>query len=356
MSETTYASSMGRLKALSGLLLNRDTLLSMTVAKDVADLGKLMEGTPYAGDLTRALEIYKDSDALEVAVNRHFVTVTRLVYQVAPFAGRAPIAAYLRWWDIENVLAILAAKAYGRILSESDTFIVSDRKTPTGFSAGVLSIDDLRNLLAQPSVDAVVQNLTRYGYGVTIMEHLGEFTKTQNIFPITRALEAQYYAELLRSAVFFQGDEWVVRQFIAEEIDTKNILTLLKGKESGVRSEGLSSFFIPGGILSLKQFQDLAQARSIEEIISGLGTGYALTDALAQYREHATLVPFEIALQRRHASMNQERMRIFPLSLAGIFHFLLRARIEREDLRKIIYGKVYGLPADALTRELITAT
>lgn len=355
MSETTYAPSMGRLKALSGLLLPKETILSFAAAKDLDEIGKLMEGTPYSGDLTRALEIYKDSEALEVCINRHFVTITRLAYQVAPFAGRAPVAAYLRWWDIENILAILAAKAYGRILSETDTFIVSDRKTPTGFSAGVLTIDDLRSLLSQTSVDAVVQNLARFGYGVTIMEHLGEFTKTQNLFPISRALETQYYADLLRSSVFFQGDEWVVRQFVAEEIDVKNILTLLKGKDSGVKSEDLSGMFLPGGTLPVKQLQDLSQSRSIDEVVSGLGGEYGLAEALPLYREGATLVPFEIALQRRHAARSQDRMRIFPLSLAGIFHFLLRARNEREDLRKIIYAKVYGISSEKLSRELITA-
>ncbi|MCL4324743.1 MAG: V-type ATPase subunit [Candidatus Thermoplasmatota archaeon] len=355
MSETTYAPSMGRLKALSHLLLPKDTILGLTQAKDTADVAKLLEGTTYSEDLTHAFEVYRDSDALEVAINRHFAALTRLAYQVTPFSGRTAVGAYLKWWDIENILSIIAAKAYGRILSESDTFIISERKTPAGVSAGILSIDDLRNLIAQTSVDAVVQQLARFGYGVTIMEHIGEFTKTQNLFPITRALEVQYYADLLRSSLFFQGDEWVVRQFIAEEIDVKNILTLFKGKDSEIPGEELSSLFLPGGTLPQKQLQDLSQLRSIEECVNSLGTEFGLAEALTQYKEESTLVPFELTLRRRHANRNHERMKIFPLSMAGIFHFILRARNEREDLRKIVYGKVYNLPAEKLTRELITA-
>lgn len=353
MSDTTYASSMGRLKAMSTIFLQKETFANMLAAKDVGEAAKALEGTTYTPDLTRALETYRDAEAFEVAINRHFVTTTRFVYEVVPFAGRTIVSSYLKWWDIENITAIIAAKAYGRLLAESDTFIISDRKTPTAVSAGVMSIDDLRSLLSQPTVDAVVQQLTRFGYGVTIMEHLDEFVKTKNLFPITRALEVQYYSDLLRNTVFFQGDEWVVRQFIADEIDMKNILMLLKGKDSELPAEVISPLFLNGGILPVKRLQELASVKSVEEAAGALGQEFGLAELVPQYKEEESLVPFEISLGRRHVQRSIERMRVFPLSLAGIFHFLLRARNEREDLRRLIYGKLYNVPQEKLARELL---
>lgn len=353
MSDTTYASSMGRLKAMSDLFLPRETFAQFLSARDVEEVTKVLEGTTYAHDLTRALETYRGTEALEVAMNRHFVTTTRFAYEVVPFAGKNVVSNYLKWWDIENVTAIIASKAYGRLLSESDTFIISDRKTPAGMSAGVLSTEDLRNLLAQPTVEAVVQQLTRFGYGVTILEHLDEFLKTQNLFPITRALEAQYYANLLRDTLFFQGDEWVVRQFIADEIDVKNLLTLLKGKDSGVPSEAFTRLFLPGGTVPARRLEEISSSKTVDEVVAALGEEYGLSGALSAYKEEGSLVPFDLALRRRHVERSLDRMKMFPLSLAGIFHFLLKARNERDDLRRILYGKLYGVPQEKLSKEML---
>ncbi len=350
---TTYASSMGRLKAMSGHFLARETLSNLLGARDIPELARMMDGTSYSPDVTRANETYQNEVALEVAIARHFVTAARFAYEAAPFAGRSAIAAYLRFWDIENVVAILAAKAYGRLVTESETYLISDRQTPAGITAGVMTQDEIRNLLAQPTVEGVVQQLTKFGYGITVMEHLENFLKSKDIFPVSRALEKEYYLALGAQSKFFQGDEWVVRQFVSEEINSKNILTLLKGKESGLTTEAFGPLFIEGGSLSVRQLTDLASLKGVEEVVSGLDPALGLGELLPEYRERQTLVPFDIALRRLQLTKSLTRMRSYPLSLAGLFHFILLARSERADLRKIIYGKVYQIPNEHLSKELV---
>jgi V/A-type H+-transporting ATPase subunit C len=344
---------MGRLKAMTGLFLPRDTFSALLAARDMGELAKILESTTYSADITHALETYEDSAALEVAINRHFVTLTRLAYEAAPFAGKPVIGAYLKWWDIENILAIIASKAYGRLLSESGVSLISDNRIPAAVAAGMMTIDDLRGLIAQPSVEAVVHQLSRFGYGITLMEHLDRFLKEKNLFPIAHVLERNYYAELCTQCRFFQGDEWVVREFIYDEIDVKNILTLLKGKDSGLALEVLTPLFLDNGRLTVKRLQDLAASKDVDTIVSELTPAYDLVSALPAYKDEGSLVAFDIALRRQHALRSLERMRIYPLSLAGLFHFLLLARTEREDLRKIIYGKVYQIPVEKISRDLV---
>lgn len=353
MSDTTYASSMGRLKAISTHFLGKETLAALVSARDTAEITRLLDGTSYSLDVTKAMETFKDEDVLEAAINRHFVTATRFAYEAAPFAGRGIVAAYLKWWDVENIVAILASKAYGRLISESDVSIISDRQAPAGVTAGVMSLDDIRHLVAQPTVDGVVQQLAKFGYGITVMEHLETFLKSLDIFPVSRALEREYYTNLLARTLFFQGDEWVVRQFISEEIDVRNILTLLKGKESSVPGDSLIPLLIEGGAVPIRHLTDLAGMKTVEEVVGALDPGFGLGEVISRYREENSLVPFDLALRRFHATRSLDRMRSYPLSLAGIFHFLLLARSEREDLQRIIYGKVYQIPVDQLSKELV---
>jgi V/A-type H+-transporting ATPase subunit C len=204
-------------------------------------------------------------------------------------------------------------------------------------------------------VEGVVHQLSKFGYGITLMEHLDAFLKEKNLFPIAHVLERNYYAELHGQCRFFQGDEWVVREFISEEIDVKNILTLLKGKDSGLALNVLTPLFLDNGKLTLQRLQDLTGSKDVDSVVSALPPSYDLVSALPTYKDEGSLVAFDIALRKRHALHSLERMRAYPLSLAGLFHFLLLARTEREDLRKIIYGKVYQVPTEKVSRELVLA-
>ena len=48
-----------------------------------------------------------------------------------------------------------------------------------------------------------------------------------------------------------------------------------------------------------------------------------------------------------------KRLRSFPLSICILFTFMLLAELERADLRKIVYGKLYDVPASELERSLL---
>lgn len=349
----TYAPSHGRLKALVPSFLHKDQIQAFVGARDLAELTKLLEATPYGPEVTEALATQQGAEAVEVAVNRHFVRTCRIAYAAAPFAGRAIVGAYLKRWDVENIGLILSAKAYGRPLSETDAFLVSDRQTPAGLSAGVMSLDDLRGLLAQSSLEGVASQLVRFGYGATLLQHLDEFAKTQDLFPLLQALKAQYYADLRSSARFFQGDEWVVRQIIAGEIDVLNLLTLLKGKATEVRAEDLTPLLLDGGSIPMKSLVDWAGLRSVAEIVEAAGPAFPLAEGLPAYKASGSLVAFELALRRQYIQTNLARARLYPLSLAGLFAFLLLADAERSDLRRIIYGKVYNLPGEQISAELL---
>ncbi len=350
----TYASSLGRIKAMVSGFLKKDQYSSLLAARDVQEVAKLLEGTWYGAEITQAMGAAQGAEALEVAVNRQFVKLNRFAYNASPFAGRPVVGAYLRRWDIENIGVILSAKAYGRLVSEGESFLVSDREVPAGLSAGLLSIDDLRILLAQSSVEAVANQLVKFGYGSVLLQRLDAFNDSRDIFPLIQALEKQYYEQLLSMARFFQGDEWVVRQFLAAEIDVRNLLVVLKAKDHKMSSEDLAPLLFDGGTYAAKALLDLANLASVQEVVGSVGTSLPLADGLPMYNESGSLTGFELALRRHQSEKNLVRMRQYPLSLAGIFGFLLQADVERSDLRKIVYGKVYGWSGERIAKDLVS--
>ncbi len=348
-----YAGSLGRIKALTSGFLTSAQYQSLLGARDLTEVGKLLEGTWYGPEITRAQGSYAGEEAFEVGINRQFVRLNRFAYQSAPFAGKPVVGAYLRRWDVENIGLILSAKAYGRLLSDTETFLISDRESAEAAGAGLLGLDELRGLLALPTVEAVANQLVRFGYGSVLLESLEAFHARPDVFFLVQALERQYLDQLRGSVRFFQGDEWVVRQFVSQELDRRNVLAVLKGVELHLPADELAGFFLEGGSLSAKTFADLSSAPGVADVVSALGSAFPLSEALARYTKEHSLVPFEEALRRWALEKTLVLTRQFPLSLAGIFGFLLQAEAERSDLSRIVYGKVYGLPEERLAPELL---
>ncbi|HLY77225.1 MAG TPA: V-type ATPase subunit [Thermoplasmata archaeon] len=356
MSSSPYASPLGRIKAQLPSFLPKEIYGALSNAPDVGEIAKLLEPTPYGPYLGQAAATYRGADLIEVAVNRYFVQRNRMGLEVAPFAGRAIVQAYLRRWDIQNVGAILAAKVQGRTVSEEETFLVSPRELPAGLLAGPMVLDDFRLLMQAPTVEAVVQGLVRFGYGAVLLPLVEEFQRSKDIFPLLSALDRYYYAHLLEATKFFQGDEWTVRRFIQTEIDLRNLLLLLKGRDASFPPEVVFARFLDGGEMGRAAAQDLySAARDVPALVQALESrAPRLADGLGRYSSDRSLVGFEAALARQRAIDQLKQLRSYPLSLAVIFAFLLLAELERNDLQRVVFAKAYGVPREQFEPLLIS--
>ncbi|HTT14541.1 MAG TPA: V-type ATPase subunit [Thermoplasmata archaeon] len=355
MAGSPYASALGRLKPDFTAFLPAETYPALLGAKDVGDVTNLLEGTAYGPSLDYARATYSGPLLLEVAINRTFVHRNRHAYDATPFAGRPVVGAYLTRWDIQNIELILSAKAQGRAVTETEDHLVSSREIPAGLYAGVMTLDDVRLILSQPTIEATVTALVKFGYGTTILPFLETFERSHNIFPILHALETEYYRGVLAAAKFFQGDEWVVRALLQSEIDVRNVLLLLKGKAAHLPLEDVAARWLEGGLVPAAQAPDLYASRGVPELAERLEDRFpTIGDGAREFSEHQSLTGYEAALERDRAIAELRRLKTYPLSLAILFAYLLRAELERSDLRRIVFGRTYGIPAERLGALLVS--
>ncbi len=349
MSGSPYASSLGRLKADGTAFLTRATLEGLMRSTGLGEFTKQLATTPYGYDLEQARAAYQGIALVEAAINRTLVRRNRHAYEATPFAGRLVVATDLRRWDIENITAILASKAQRRTLSVGETELVSSREIPAGLFAGAMTLDDFRALLQQPTVDAIANELVRFGYGGTLLPLMEEYQRTHDIFPLLHALQVQYYRSVLEAARFFQGDEWVVRELVRGEIDARNVLVLLKGKDGELSTEEVLTRWIDGGAIPASEVTDLYSARTVPELVERLAPRFpALSEGNEAYAESRSLGTYDIALQRARARAEVHRLASYPMSLGGVFTYLLLAEVERADLRRIAFGLLYAVPTERL--------
>ncbi|EQD44314.1 V-type ATP synthase subunit C, partial [mine drainage metagenome] len=177
MAGSPYASSIGRLKSDFPTFLGKETFVQLRRAKGIDEILTQLESTAYGPHIDSARATFQGLALLEIALNRALVHRNHLAWSATPFAGRQSVQEYLRRWDLRNIELILTAKLDQRPLTEIEAHLVSVRGLPAGILGGTLTLDDLRLLLEQPSVEAVAQSLIKFGYGATLLPLVEQFAR-----------------------------------------------------------------------------------------------------------------------------------------------------------------------------------
>jgi len=354
MPTSQYASSFGRLQAISLNLLSKEAMLNLMKAKDEGEMVKVLESTWYKPEIEKAASIFKESELLEVALNRHLVLVNKIALESTPFNGKSAVRAYLSKWDIYNIELILSSKSMGRPITETESFLVSSRNVPAGISAGNIPHDEMKVILSQTGVDGVVNQLVKYNYGTILMQHLETYQKTGDLGPMMSALQTFYYQNLLESLKFFQGDEGTIRDLFRAEIDKKNLLNLLKAKESNLDKDLLNKHLIDNGKMTKTELLEIYGAKDVTEIVGRVENRFMLVNALAQYKKSKSLIDFEVALDKLINSEYVRKLKNIALSVGTIFYFIINAEYERENIKRIAYGKRYKLSNEYINSLLLT--
>jgi len=353
MGASPYSSSFGRLQSISINFLKPDFLETLLKANDVSEMIKLLESTWYSEEIKKAASVYQGSALLEVVLNRHLVEINKIILEAAPFNGKNAVRAYLSKWDLYNIELILSSKMMGRAITETESMLVSSRNVPAGIAAGNIPHDDIKIILSESGVEGVVNKLAKYGYGVELMKHLDEFQKTGDLGPMMSALHESYYQKLLESLKFFQGDEGSIRELIRAEIDKKNVLNLMKAKESGIEKEMVARHLVEGGQISSKELLDIYEVKDVAEIIGKIDSRFKLTEALELYKTSKSLIDFEISITQFINTTYVKKLKNIALSIGTIFYFIFNAENEHDNLKRITYGKRYNLSIDKIRKTLL---
>lgn len=353
MGASPYSSSFGRLQSISINFLKPDFLETLLKANDVSEMIKLLESTWYGQEIKKAASVYQGPALLEVVLNRHLVEINKIILEAAPFNGKNAVRAYLSKWDLYNIELILSSKMMGRAITETESMLVSSRNVPAGIAAGNIPHDDIKIILSESGVEGVVNKLAKYGYGVELMKHLDEFQKTGDLGPMMSALHESYYQKLLESLKFFQGDEGSIRELIRAEIDKKNVLNLMKAKESGIEKEMVARHLVEGGQISSKELLDIYEVKDVAEIIGKIDSRFKLTEALEHYKTSKSLIDFEISITQFINTTYVKKLKNIALSIGTIFYFIFNAENEHDNLKRITYGKRYNLSIDKIRKTLL---
>ena len=138
-----------RMRVRKSKLLPREEYLRM-LNMSLPEITRVIEETNYKQEIDELSPTFKGIDLLEVALSWNLAKEYQRIQEITPGTLKQFTRAYLRYWDIQNVLTILRGKSQGEKTGKIKEVLVP---------AGSLDKIVLDRLLAEDSPDRVIEAL-----------------------------------------------------------------------------------------------------------------------------------------------------------------------------------------------------
>ena len=337
-----YAYVNARVRAKKAKLLPRDEYARL-IARDASEIARALQEGAYKEAIDSLAGRYRGAELVERATRDH---LGRVYTQVQGFAtGRLAgmIGQYLARYDVQNLKTIIRSKFAGakpeEILAET---------IPAGSLAPRL--DELARI---ERLEDIPQALAATPWR-KVLAPLLESRRPDSLLEVENALDQAYYSDLLKSVPPGGAANRAFLGWIKNEIDITNIKTLFRLRFAGVTEwEGV---FVPGGAnvgreiaqriirgMDDEVLQEFGQLQVASEVVE------AARASLAARNMNAIALALDRELLRDAASFSHRQ----PLSVLPVVDFILRKRIEADNLRAIAYGKQTGLTNDTIQGLLV---
>jgi V/A-type H+/Na+-transporting ATPase subunit C len=342
-----YAYACTRVKARKAFLLSKDTY-SRLLAMDIHEIGRFLGETQYRDEMTRYGARYSGANLVEVAVTRNLAATCAAVLGFTKGHLREMVGNYLKRWDTFNVKTVLR----GKIAKVGDAEVM-DTLVP----AGSYSEEFLRSLVSMATLQEVLDRLAEEPMLKIPQDMAREVVDAGKLAPLEDHLDKMLYYDLLGVLSPTSGPDKVLRDFVRREIDITNLKVLLKLKAEKISDERIMRFLVPGGAeYSLEALRGMAQAEGLLPVIEALERSSmyeAIKPALERFKDDQRLSGLTIALDKALIGTSDQFAHLYPLSVLPIVNFMIRKKVEVDNIRIIARGKESGLPNKVIEELLV---
>ena len=336
-----YAYVTARVRAKKATLLPADEYARL-LARDAHEIARALQEGAYKTDIDALAGRYRGAELVERATRAHLGRVYAQIQNFATGELGGMIGQYLARYDVQNLKTLLRSKFAGARPDE-----VLGELIPVGALA-----DRLEELARLERLEDVPPALGASPWRRVLAPFL-EGRRPGSLLALENALDHAYYEGLLRSVPIGGAANRAFRSWIQNEIDVTNLKTLFRLRFAGVTE--WEPYFLPGGSDVGRETAQRLVRGTEDEVLQEISTralSAEVVDAARSALASRSMNPITLALDRellRDASSFSHR---FPLSVLPVVDFILRKRLEADNLRAIAYGKQTQLPTETI-QELV---
>mgnify|MGYP000934300371 CR=1 FL=1 len=335
-----------RMRVRKAKLIPREEYLRM-LNMGLPEFTRLIEELEYKREIDELSASFKGVDLIENAMSWNLAKEYQRVIALAPGEMKGFTRDYLHKWDIQNVLSILRGKELGLSDGKIRAILVP---------AGALDAPTLDRLIAESSLERIVEQLPIRQMSAILSEGLGEALETHSFGKIENELYKYYYATLIKAARGGMKAGGPFLKYVMFEIDIKNITTVFRMRAQGGDNASQQNIWIPGGAFKPEELERLSSVDSLDEVVDSLKKKIKVTvllDALESLREKKPIYSIESVLIATQLNQMDKVSKRNPFSISPLLVYLERKKYEVSNLRAIARGKEAGLSSEILEKYLV---
>jgi len=335
-----------RMRVRKTTLLPREEYMRM-LNMNLPEITRFIGETDYKQEIDELGTTFKGIDLIEVALSWNLAKEYQKIQEITPGTLKQFTRAYLRRWDIQNVLTILKGRLQGAKTGKIKEILIP---------AGSLDRVALDRLLAEESSDKIVDMLKGYRMYPQVFAREYPLSKESGSYSqLENELYKQFYSEIIAEAESGIKGGKLFLDFIRLEIDIKNVKTLFRLR-ADTFDEDARAMYIQGGTLSAADFVTLNTMKDQNEFIDTLKGKIRQKSIIAlldELRSEKAIRDVESRLTRVQLDQMERMSKRNPISIHPILVYLERKKYEVFNLRALARGKESKLPSEKIAEYLV---
>ena len=344
-SSGNYPYVCARVRAKRALLLPHETYTKLLMM-DTHEITRFLGESQYNKEITGLGLNRTGFELTELALNRNIAEVYHQILSYCDGDLYSMLSAYLQREDIWNIKAILRGKSYNAKSDEIMRAVRSAGKYPEEYWTEIVR----KSKTVEETIDALKGN--------EYYETLSGLKEEWELHPAEceNKLEQVYYSNLLNSIHSRSEPNRLFLEFIRQEINLLNIKTLFMTKFEIVEPAQIALMILAGGEIPEKTMQmsiSAADFKQFLEELQKLPEYHTIRDVVGTIEQTGSLNHVIRALEKEHLTRATKSSYLHPLSILPILDYLIRKKIEVENLRILARGKEKGLPEQVIREMLV---
>ena len=335
-----------RMRVRKTTLLPREEYMRM-LNMNLPEITRFIGETDYKQEIDELGTTFKGIDLIEVALSWNLAKEYQKIQEITPGTLKQFTRAYLRRWDIQNVLTILKGRLQGAKTGKIKEILIP---------AGSLDKVALDRLLAEESSDKIVEMLKGYRMYPQVFTREYPLSKESGSYSqLENELYKQFYSEIIAEAESGIKGGKLFLDFIRLEIDIKNVKTLFRLR-ADTFEEDARAMYIQGGTLSAADFVTLNTMKDQNEFIDtlkGKVRQKSIIALLDELRSEKAIHDVESRLTRVQLDQMERMSKRNPISIHPILVYLEKKKYEVFNLRALARGKESKLPSEKIAEYLV---
>jgi V/A-type H+/Na+-transporting ATPase subunit C len=336
---TGYAALNAKVRVMYSTLFSSEELAALYEAADFNALITLLKNTRYGRYLDKAKDKDLNPRLAAFTIRGRLTDDYHSIIQIAPENARALLTQRLRYFELDNLKAVLRGIIAGASW---------DRVRFVLFPLGSETVIPAQEMVESGNMAAAVELLRGTPYYDTLSHAMKRYSTEQNIFPLEVALDLNYWRELWQMVNQLpSGDRTHAKKLVGTLVDLNNLMWAIRYRVyHQLSEEELINYTLPFGYhVRDEDIRAVAAGADIAQIVKRIFPDLTDVDSMLTDLRKG-LIELEVQLNR---GLLRQCVTAFvgdPFHIGIPLAYLQLLEFEIQDLTVLMEAKADNAPQE----------